>query len=432
MKEILRELIMNFYDTVLPEMTRRDGIINEMERNVSIVIGMRRTGKTYRVYQKIKELLANGIPLERILYLNLDDDRLDGMTLQDLGLIPEIFYEAHPENHNQLCYFFLDEIQDIEKWEMFVRRIIDSGKIKVFLTGSSSKLLAMEISTVMRGRSVETEMFPLSFAEFLRFHGIFEEMPKLFGSAVRHKIKNALERYFIVGGFPEVQNCSEELWAAKLQGYANEVLFRDVVERYGITNVSALKYIMLKAFHNPCGKMSARAIYNELKSNNYKVDREKIGDYITCFCNAYLFYSVPFHTDSLAQKQVNPPKIYLVDVGMVRALNSKRAADKGHLLENLVFMHLRRKGFEVEYLVTRDGFEVDFVAYHKYDREYHLFQVSYELSDSATLERELRAFKSAANYIKAVETTIVTWDTERDFDDGIRAVPAWKFLLDRS
>jgi predicted AAA+ superfamily ATPase len=275
-------------------------------------------------------------------------------------------------------------------------------------------------------------MFPLSFAEVLRFHSIIAEIPKQLGSAARYKIKNALERYFHLGGFPEVQNCSEELWTAKLQGYANEVLFRDVVERYAITNVSALKYIMLKAFHNPCGKMSARAIYNELKSNNYKVDREKIGDYITCFCNAYLFYSVPFHSDSMAQKLVNPPKIYLVDVGMVRAMNSKRAADNGHLLENLVFLHLRRKGFEIEYLVTRDGFEVDFVDYHKFDREYHLYQVSYELNDSATLERELRAFKSAANYIKAVETTIVTWDTERDFDDGIRAVPAWKFLLDRS
>ncbi|MBP5639375.1 MAG: ATP-binding protein [Victivallales bacterium] len=431
MREILTELIMDFYDNVLPEMSRRDGIINEMERNASILVGMRRTGKTYRVYQIINELISNGTPLERILYLNLDDDRLDGMTLQDLSLVPEIFYEAHPENHQHLCFFFLDEIQDVDKWEVFVRRIIDSGKIQVFLTGSSSKLLSKEISTVMRGRSVETEMFPLSLAEFMRFHSIMDSIPPLLGSKASHLIKNALDRYFQIGGFPEVQNCSAEVWAAKLQGYANEVLFRDVVERYGITNVSALKYIMLKAFHNPCGKMSANALYNELKSNNYKVDRESIRDYITCFCKAYMFYSVPYHSDSMAQRQVNPPKIYLVDIGLIRALNSKRAADRGHLLENLVFLHLRRKNFEIEYLVTRDGFEVDFIAYHKFDREYHLYQVSYELNEPATLERELRALKSAAQYIGAVETTIVTWDTECELENGIRVVPAWKFLIDR-
>lgn len=429
MQETLNERIMDFYEAPLPEVKSRKIEIHELPRNVSTLVGMRRTGKTFRIYQKIQELVASGVSLDRILYLNLDDDRLRGMTLEDLGRIPDIFYQFHPENHQKSCYFFLDEIQDIENWEVFARRMIDSEQVRLFLTGSSSKLLSKEISTALRGRSVETEVFPLSFEEYLRFHDLLDTVPRQFSSITRSIVQNSLKQYFMVGGFPEVQNCSLELWASKLQGYAGEVLFRDVVERYHIANVTALRYILQKAFHNPCAKLSANAIYRELKGRGYKVDRESISEYITHFCQAYLLYSVPFHSESLAQRQVNPPKFYAVDIGLVRAMNSKRSADLGHLLENLVFLHLRRKGYEIEYLVTSENYEVDFVAYHKFDREYHLFQVCYAMDTPDTLERERRALLAAKPMFNPIEMTIVTWEEEKDLDGGIQVVPAWKFLL---
>ena len=431
MQEILTELILDFYAFEMPEIKRRTVEIREMPRNASVIVGMRRTGKTFRVYQKIRELLAGGIPLDRILYLNLDDDRLHGMTLRDLSLIPEIFYRAHPENREQECYFFLDEIQDVEGWEIFARRLIDSGKIRLYLTGSSAKLLSREIASTLRGRAVETEVFPLSFREFLRFHGIMEEIPELLGGTDRIRILNALDRYFQIGGFPEVQTCSPELWAEKLQGYANEVLFRDVVERCAVTNIPALKYLLLKICHNPCGKLSASAVHRELKAVGIRSDREKIGNYIDCFSQANLLYPVRIHSDSLSQKQVNPPKIYLADIGLVRAMNSKQSADRGHLLENLVFLHLRRRNYEVEYLVTQDGYEVDFAAWHKFDREYHLVQVCYDLDSPTTMEREVRALRSAAQTLRPADMTIVTWNGDRRETDGIRIVPVWQFLLDR-
>ncbi|MCQ2380442.1 MAG: ATP-binding protein, partial [Victivallaceae bacterium] len=395
-------------------------------------IGMPGTGKTFRIYQKIKELEKAGSPRDRMLYLNFDDDRLAGMTMKELGLIPEIFYQLYPDNRNRLCYFFLDEIQEVDDWEVFVRRMIDSGQVQVYLTGSSSKLLSAEIATSMRGRSVETEVFPLSLVEFMKFHSIMDEVPQVFGPNARSKIRNALDRYFQIGGFPEVQDGSPESWVSKLRGYANEVLFHDVVERYGISNLPTLRYVMARAFHNPCSKLSANSIYGELKSRGIKADREGVSTYIDCFCRAYLLFQVPFHSDSLSRKRVNPPKIYATDVGMVRAMNSKQSADNGRLLENLVFLHLRRKGYEVEYLVTDDGYEVDFVAYGKLDREYHLFQVSYEMVSCGTFEREVRALRSASGTIgHPTEMTIVTWNEERDLGNGIRIVPAWKFLVDR-
>ena len=430
MREILTELILNFYGAQLPTLKSREIVVQELPRNASILVGMRRTGKTFRVFQLIRDLLASGVPRERMLYLNFDDERLAGLATRDLSLIPEIFYHAYPENVSEQCYFFLDEIQDVANWEVFVRRLIDSGHIQVVLTGSSSKLLSSEISTTMRGRSVETEVFPLSFAEYLKYHSILDRIPRLVNTAARAKIKHALDSYFLQGGFPEVQECSQELWASKLQSYTNEVLFRDLVERYGISNVQALQYILRKAVQNPGGQMSANAIYRELKGNGYKVDRESIGNYIKYFCQAYLMFEVPFHSESLAQRMVNPPKIYLVDVGLVRAMTSKHSADQGFLLENLVFLHLRRKGFELKYLVTREGYEVDFVACSKFEHKYHLIQVSYAIDSEKTRDREVRALTAAAKLLQPVRMAIVTWDTEMELAAGIRVIPAWKFLLD--
>jgi predicted AAA+ superfamily ATPase len=431
MKEILTELILEFYDRKIPELKPRLVALPEYARNASIVTGMRRTGKTFRIYQRINELMAQGINKKRLLYLNFDDERLFGFKTEDFRLIPDIFYQAFPENRDLLCYFFLDEIQDAPNWELFVRRLIDAGNVQVYLTGSSSKLLTTEIATSMRGRSVETEVFPLSFAEFLLFHNLFEEIPQLFSPAIKSKLCHALSQYFQTGGFPDVQSLSSVSWVSVLQDYVNNVLFRDVQERYKITNTLALRHIMQKAFHTPGEKLSANKLHKELKGLGIKSDRESLTLFIDYFCRAYLFYAVPYHTDSLAKVRVNPPKIYLVDVGMIRAMNSKQSADKGLLLENLVFLHLRRQGYTIEYLITKKGFEVDFIASHKFEREYRIIQSCYKISDPATFQREIRAILDVREYTKAKECVIVTWDEEQELDNGIKIVPAWKFLLDR-
>ncbi len=162
---------------------------------------------------------------------------------------------------------------------------------------------------------------------------------------------------------------------------------------------------------------------------NVSCDRESLSLYVDYFCKAYILYAVPFHTDSLAQSRVNPPKIYPVDVGIVRAMNTKQSLDNGHLLETLVFLHLRRNGYQVEYLVTKNGFEVDFIAGRKFEHEYTVIQVCHTLSDVKTLERETRALVDVMDSLAAKECLIVTWNEEKELDHGIRVVPVWKFLL---
>ena len=173
LKNTLRELFSDFYETSLPEMTRRQVAIPEVAGCATVVLGMRRTGKTFLLYQRMNDLLASGVAKERMLHVNFEDDRLLGMTLEDLRYVPDVYYQMFPENRDKLCYFFFDEIQNVAHWESFVRRMVDTPNVQVYLSGSSAKLLSKEVATAMRGRSVEIENFPFSFEEFLVHHGYF-------------------------------------------------------------------------------------------------------------------------------------------------------------------------------------------------------------------------------------------------------------------
>lgn len=431
MKEALTELIGDFYERVLPELEERQIALPELERNATVLIGMRRTGKTFRIYQRVRELIAAGVRRDRVLYLNFDDDRLYGIGIEDLKYIPEIFYKLNPDNRLEKVYFFFDEIQDVPNWELFVRRLIDSGNIQVYLTGSSAKLLSGEVATTMRGRSVEVEVFPLSFAEFMKFHRIFVEIPQTFGAATKDRLRNALDKYFMIGGFPDVQRCDNALRVMLLQNYAEEVVFHDIVERFRVSNVPALKFVLKRVLHTPGGKISALTMYKDLKSAHIKCDRESISQYLDYFCQAYLLYRVPLRTDSFAQSRVNPSKFYPVDVALVRAMNTKQSLDKGYLLESLVFLHLRRRGLIIEYGITKSGYEIDFLVRERNSAEFDAIQVCYDLSDKQTEIRECRALHEVRKHLPVKRCVIVTWDDAFSQKDGIDCVPAWQYLLDR-
>ena len=162
-----------------------------------------------------------------------------------------------------------------------------------------------------------------------------------------------------------------------------------------------------------------------------RCDRDYITQYIDYFCQAYILYQVPFYTDSLSQERANPAKYYLVDTGMIRAMSTKRSLDNGPLLENLIYLYLRRKGYELKYLVTKKGYEVDFIAINNVTKDTKTIQVCYDLSDEKTFAREVRPLADVREYTNASECLIITWDSEQVLANGVKVVPAWKFLLDR-
>ena len=429
MKEQILKIIDDFHERDIPPVTARNKNFNDMKGKADTVIGMRRSGKTYFCYQKINELLSAGVPKEKILYINFEDDRMLGFKINDFNTILDIYFSKYPEHRDTNCYFFFDEIQRIEQWEMFIRRLLDTENVQVYITGSSSKLLSTDIATSLRGRSLTTEIFPFSFTEFIKFHGFFETTPDKFGSRTISILRKAIMDFLEIGGFPEVQGTEKNLRIEILQGYIDSVLLKDVIERHKISNVTVLKYLVQTIMNSPCGKFSINKFYNYLKSMSVKCTKNNLYEYLDHLIDAFLFYRVPIHSRSEKARLINPAKIYTIDTGLLNAMSFRNTSNYGPLLENMVFMHLRRNGYDTEYINTKAGYETDFFARHRVTDRIELVQVCWDISDEKTFNREIRGLKSAMEEFSIESGTIVTWDDEASLDGNINVVPVWKWLL---
>ena len=419
-----------FYEFGIPEDVKpRDVDYFEKRNSATVVTGMRRTGKTYVTYQRMRALVESGIPIERIVHVNFDDDRLKGMRLEHLRLIGDIHAEMFPVAARERCWYFLDELQDIEGWELYARRLLDSHLVQLCLTGSSSKMLSGEIATQMRGRSLDIEVFPLSFAEFLRFNSLVKSIPAPpYSSRMSGVLRNSIRRYLEEGGFPDVQGDEYRIRVKTLQGYVDAVLYRDVIERHNLPSVQSLRYTLEYIKHNFAHKISTRAISGVLKGLGLSDSREYISDYLDWLEQAYLIHRVSIRTDSLSVRRMNPDKFYLIDTGLAQAVTPRSDASRGWLLENLVFLSLRRGCNKIEYYNTKDGEEIDFIVTDRITKKRRLIQVAWELFSSTTEQREISALENARRELKVDDCTIVTWDDEREVN-GIRIVPAWRWCL---
>lgn len=431
MKNAIAEIMREFYEEGLPEKIHPRVVeYYEKARNATSIIGMRRVGKTYVAFHRIQELLSDGIPLERIVYINFDDERLRGVSANDLKLIGEIHAAMYPEAAKEKCWYFLDELQDVEGWELFARRLVDSNRVQLCLTGSSAKLLSSEVATQLRGRSLDVEIFPLSFSEFLTFNGLVKTVPQApFSPRTAGLLRNAMIRYLEEGGFPDIQGEDLRIRNKLLQEYVNAVVYRDVIERHEISSTQALRYTLDYIIHNYARKISTRAISGALRAIGASDNRERISEYLQYFVNAYLIYPVSIRTDSLAVRRTNPDKFYIVDTGLIRSMTPKNDAERGWLLENLVFMHLRRGNNKIEYCINKSGGEVDFLVTDQNSKSRQLIQVAWNMEKSETSDRELSALRLARDEIKVKDCLIVTWDSETVLDDGIKVVPVWKWSL---
>jgi len=292
MKNTIAQLIDDFHERKLPQPTPRDKKLSEIKGKADVVIGMRRAGKTWFCFQKITELITTGIRKEQILYLNFDDDRLLGFDINHFQQILDVYYAKYPHHRDTKGYFFFDEIQRIEHWEMFIRRLLDTENVQVYLTGSSSKLLSTEIATSLRGRSLAIEIFPLNFQEFLTFQTLFRERPKTFGAKTASILRKAVKDYLEIGGFPEVQRLERNLRQEVLQEYIDSVLLKDVIERHKVGNVTALKHMVRSVMASPGGKFSVNKFYNTLRSMAVKCTKNNLYNYLDHLIDAFVFCRV--------------------------------------------------------------------------------------------------------------------------------------------
>lgn len=382
------------------------------ENMIKVAIGMRRSGKSYFLYQTINALLDQGIAKEQILFINFEDDRLLPIDAKKMGQLLDSFYTLYPANHNRKCYIFLDEIQNVENWHLVIRRYFDKKNVQLYLTGSSAKLLSIEINTNLRGRSLPLEISPYSFNEYLSAHNI-KAAKKPFGQAAFDIMHEQLLNYFATGGFPAVQSMIKNEWRETLQGYVDTVILRDIIERHNVTNVALLKYLATTLLKNAATTFSVNKFYNTCKSQGYQTSKDTIHNYFYYIQDAFLIFSISHYSESERVKQNIPKKIYAIDNGLVNATTMSMNHNYGKLLENLVYLDLRRQNKKVYFYNTADGFEVDFVTVDP-QRNRELIQVSWDIDDADTIAREQRALDAAEQEL-GIKGKIIT---ARDYLKG--------------
>lgn len=407
---LLQILIGEFYDKLhlLKEMVVREAKFPEAPSKIKVAIGMRRAGKTYFLYQKILKMKSNGIPQKAILYLNFEDDRLFPLKEKKLAGLVDAFYSLYPENHDRKCYLFFDEIQNVDNWPIVIRRLHDTKNVEIFLTGSSAKLLSKEIATNLRGRSLAVEIWPYSFEEFNRAKKENIER-SLYDKKTQDKLRKMFHCYLCEGGFPEIIPFEQDVKKQTLQEYLDVAIYRDVLERHDVKHPTLIKYMILSMIHNAGRPFSINKFYNDLKSQGYSITKDILYEYADHIEDAYLAFSVALYDKSIRKRQANPKKIYAIDPGMIRATTLDYENDLGRLLENVVYLDLRRLGCKVSYYLTRERYEVDFLAQTPSGHK-KLFQIVWDLQDVETMEREKRGLLLGIKELK-VEGEIITLDS---------------------
>ncbi len=401
MKKLLPILLAEFkaqFDA-LSNLIPRNYEFPELDQKIKVAIGMRRVGKTCFLFQTIKKLIQEkNIPWHHLLYLNFEDDRLLPCSQQKLRELLEGFYSLHPDNHDHTCYLVLDEIQNVENWALVIRRFFDTKKVQIYLTVSSSKLLSKEISTSLRGRSFSIEIWPYSFDEYLTANQI-QPKSDLLGKKEQDFLLHHLQNYIEQGGFPETTAISISERRQLLQDYTELVIMRDIVERYNITNISLIKYLINTLMKNTGGSFSVNKFANDIKSQGFTGAKNTIYDYLEYIEDAYLAFLVPLYSESIRKVTTNSRKIYAVDTGLAKAFTFSLNNNFGHLFKNLIFLDLRRRGCKVHYYFTRERYEVHFLVEDKLGNR-NLYQVVWDTSDPETLKRESRALDSAIQELK--------------------------------
>ena len=417
----LKYVLRQFVERTLPVCRPRELVLPTETGKVIGLAGVRRSGKTFLFFDTIRRLAEQGVDRRRLVYLNFEDDRLQPIKAADLDLVLRCLHELFPETSRQRLYLFLDEVHNVPGWESWARRLQDTEDVRIFVTGSSSRLLSRDLATALRGRSLTLEVFPLSFREYLAFRGI----PIVPSSAANESsLRAALEAYLQWGGFPEIVLADETLRPLILEEYTSLMLYRDVVERYGVRNEKLMRELLRHAFRNTASLLNVSKLHRDFTSLGFTVSKNTLFEYLGYLEDAFLVFLLPKQEASVRKQAHNPKKLHVIDPGLVAAFKAYPGRDVGHKLETAAFLHLRRRRKDLFYYAN--GGEVDLC-----DGEGTMFlNTCWNLAEPETMKREKGAMALGQTrwpdargrllyheYAPGVETTFPT------------AEPAWRFLI---
>lgn len=415
-KNVIKQIILNQQDFI--------GRIKLQSRNVCfeenanyVLVGIRRAGKSYMLYQHIQHLVANGHSIEEMLFINFEDERISDISKEDLYLV----LEAYRELFAFQPIIFLDEIQNVEGWEHFARRLADE-KYRVFITGSNAHMLSREISSTLGGRYLTKEIRPFSFSEYLEYHNI--HLPQHWElSPIRADVVRLFSDYFYYGGLSEVFDIQDK--KSWLQSLYQKILYSDIVMRKGVRNERSLRLLIRKLADSVMQPTAIKRLQDILQGDGTKITRDTIGSYLDYLHESYLTFGISSFTDSISQRE-SIKKRYFYDNGI---LNLFLFLPETKLLENLVAIKLYNKYGDDLYYYNKNV-EVDFCV----PNDGLLIQASYRIIDEATRNREIGALQKLSKFIKPQRCIIVTYDQEEiiqsnDLDVQIEVIPAYKFML---
>lgn len=418
--EILREVMLENREEVMHhKVIKRNISLDGFDRQV--LVGAHRAGKSYLLYGKIQELISEGHSWDEIVYLNFEDERLADIELSDLNMILEV----HAGLSDKRPMLFLDEIQNIEGWEHFARRIADN-KFTVFITGSNAKMLSKDVSTVLGGRYLTREIFPMQFNEFIAINGLDPTNKLLTATtASRGELMKLFEEYFQFGGFPECATIPVK--RDYLMSLYQKIFLGDIAARNRIDNIFALRVLIRKLAESIKQPLSFTRAANIVASTGTKIGKSTVINYLSYATEAYLILPVTNIADNLVDK-VSNPKYYFIDNGIISLL----ALDiRTSLLENIVALKLLSTYGTTEDAVFfyNHGVEVDFYV----PQAETAIQVCYTMNDAeGTFERETKALIKVQSRLSCRRNIVVTYGDEDVIEkDGVRIeiIPVWKFLL---
>lgn len=419
-RELLKEVIQTQkkrivkHDSYIERTQTQDLIKTFATPHATVVMGIRRCGKS----SLLNQLLQRYYP-DQFYYLNFEDERLLSFKVEDFNTLHEIFVELLGERK----IFYFDEIQNIPQWEIYIRRMQDSG-YKFFLTGSNAALLSQEMGTKLTGRHLDIELFPFSFQEYLKFQNYEKAQYDLYDVNERGHLHKFYNQYLRHGGMPEFLQYQQP--TILTQTY-EDILFRDIFNRHEINDIKALRELALYLITN----MSKTFSYNKLKNLLQIGSVNTIKNYIEYLEKSYLIFTLNQFSHSLKKQIVNQKKVYVIDNGLADSIAFQFSKNQGQFLENLVFLSLRRNHQKIYYYKTANNLEVDFLVMHGTHVE-KLIQVCANLNDEKTKKQEIEALVKAMDETSLKEAFILTDYEQETLKIGEKTIfvqPTYQWLL---
>jgi predicted AAA+ superfamily ATPase len=446
--KMYESLVAEYLDYPLPDLVIRDDYTLDLPkpkaRNfIYSLIGVRRCGKTFCLFQTMRRLLEQGYDRRRILFFPFDDNRLDLDQADVASQVLEAYYRIVPEAHEG-CYLLFDEIQEVPGWDSFVRRVAENEAVTMIITGSSSKLLSTDIPTRLRGRSISREVWPLSFREYCAFHAVpVEGVGGSYSTRAAGRLESSFATYLEVGGFPAVQGLGPTDRTLVLQAYADEIVTKDVLERFESASFRVGRRFARTALRSTGLRFSVNRQIKDLRSLGLSVSDAAAYALLDDLEDAHLVFKLDNYSLTIRDNPKSSCKVYSVDPGLALSVAPASHANLGQRLETAVFVELKRRfGQDRDRVIARYSSkrcpEVDFVVGDiLLEEEHQLIQVTVDGGPlgsgvSKKLLAEVDNLEVAMGETGLSEGTLITLDEERDIEVGdgvVHIVPAWKWFL---